>query len=172
MARKCKCQICKIELTTDVAYKITDEKGKSKYYCNEDEYTKMIKEKEDKNKCMDILGEILHIPCVPPILIKEVDKIRKYYEYEVIYRTIRESENTIKWFISNNDDANEYAKARYIATVISNNINKVKKKYDIELKTMQELFKKVDTQVIDIDIMNNTSISNNKNISDISDFLD
>ena len=172
MARKCKCQICKTELMTDIAYKITDEKGKSKYYCSEDEYTQIIKEKEDKNRCISILGETLHIPYVPPVLIKEIDKIRKHYQYEVIYRTIKESESTIQWFISNNDEASEYAKARYIATVISNNINKVKKKYDAELKSMQELFKKAEIQTIDIDIMNNTSTSNSKNISDISDFLD
>lgn len=172
MARKCKCQICKTDLMTDIAYKITDEKGKSKYYCNEQEYTQMIKDKDDKNRCINILCEILHIPYAPPVLIKEIDKIRKHYQYEVIYRTIKESEKTIQWFISNNEDASEYAKARYIATVVSNNINKVKKKYDIELKAIQELFNKKEKQTIDIDIMNNISTSSNKNISDISDFLD
>ena len=38
MARKVKCKICKKELTSDKAYKVTDEKGRNCYYCSKEEY--------------------------------------------------------------------------------------------------------------------------------------
>jgi hypothetical protein len=34
MARKVTCQICKSKGDTDTFYKVTDDKGRSKYYCN------------------------------------------------------------------------------------------------------------------------------------------
>ena len=44
MARKCKCKVCKTELMTDVAFKVTHN-GKNSYYCSESEYITERKER-------------------------------------------------------------------------------------------------------------------------------
>ena len=41
MARRVICKNCTNELTTDIAFKVTDEKGKNSYYCSKEEYEQM-----------------------------------------------------------------------------------------------------------------------------------
>lgn len=172
MARKCKCKNCRTSLTTDIAYKVK-EGDKNVYYCSKEEYDTVIKEKEDKNRCITLLCDVMRIPFAPPILIKEVNNLKQYYEYEVIIRAIKENGKTLNWFISNNADSSDYAKTRYIITVISNNINAIKKKYDKEQKEIERLFSKNDSvSDIQVDIINNINKNNNSRVTDISDFLD
>lgn len=167
MPRKVKCKICGRELTNDIAYKVI-KNNKNEYYCSQQEYEEMIKEKDNKVKCINLLNEIMQVPYAPPVLVKEIDKIREHYTYEVIYKTIKEMARNIEWFIKNKEST-EYGKARYISTIILNNINQVKKKYDIEMKVKNEMFNK--HNFVDVDIINDTNTVT-RNTNDISDFLD
>lgn len=172
MSRKVKCKICKKELTNDKAFKVNDGK-RNLYYCSEEEYNQMLKDKKDKEDCYSYLCSIINMEFLPPIFVKELNTINKYYEYPVITRTIKENIKVISWFLDSNSDGGEYGKARYISTIIKNNINRVSKIYKKEQEELANIFNPT-TNEVDIDIINmdtqNNNIKNNKN--DISQFLD
>lgn len=76
MARKCTCQICKTKGNTDSFYKVTDDKGKNKYYCSQLEYESYTLEKEKRNNLMKFIAEEVlgyeEGQIVPPVLIKKL----------------------------------------------------------------------------------------------------
>lgn len=171
MARKCKCQVCQKELTTDKAYKVNIN-GRSKYYCSEDEYRDLIKQQEDRQHCLELISKYMRLKFATPHIQKEVNKLKEYYDYIVIEKCFKENESTISWFLDNNDNSSEFGKSRYIFTIIQNNINKTDRKHKKELEEMKQMFNQSNNSV-DIDIMN--TIDNqtiNRPISDISSFLD
>lgn len=169
MARKCKCTHCKKELTTDIAYKVTVN-GKNKYYCTKEEYETIQNEINDKNKCLETISTILNIPFVPPMMVREINDLTKFYSYIVIDRAFKDNEKNIRWFIENRDSSSEYGKIKYIMTIIKNNINSTYKKYIKEQEQLTEMFKTNDKE-IDMDIMNITNDGKSNDISDISEFL-
>lgn len=169
MARKCKCTHCKKELSTDIAYKVTIN-GKNKYYCTKEEYETIQNEINDKNKCLETISTILNIPFVPPMMLREINDLTKFYSYIVINRTFKDNEKNIRWFIENRDSGSEYGKIKYIMTIIKNNINTTYKKYIKEQQQLVEMFKTNDKE-IDMDIINITNDKQSNDISDISEFL-
>src|SRR5574344_309602 len=169
MARKCKCTHCKKELSTDIAYKATIN-GKNKYYCTKEEYETIQNEINDKNKCLETISTILNIPFVPPMMLREINDLTKFYSYIVINRTFKDNEKNIRWFIENRDSGSEYGKIKYIMTIIKNNINTTYKKYIKEQQQLVEMFKTNDKE-IDMDIINITNDKQSNDISDISEFL-
>ena len=171
MARKCKCQICQKELTTDKAYKVTIN-GRSKYYCSEDEYNDLIKQQEERQHCFDIVLKYMGLKFATPQVKQEVNKLKEYYEYRVIEKCFKENENAIHWFLNHNENSSVFGKCRYVFTIIQNNINKTDKRHKKDLEQMKAMFNQSQNN-IDIDIMN---LSENKEstriVSDISNFLD
>ena len=171
MARLCKCVHCKKQLMTDKAFKTTI-KGINKYYCNEEEYLKIQEEISSKGKCLETIIKILNVPFVQPTLLKEVNLLRDFYSYIVIEKAFKDNEQSILWFLENRDTSSEFGKIKYIMTIIKNNINTTYKKYIQEQKNIEKIFNKVESQEIDMDIMNTTIEIQNNDISDISQFLD
>lgn len=171
MGRKCKCKICKKELITDTAYKVVVD-NKNTYYCNEEEYKNELKKKQYKDNCYNTIKNILNEPFVTPMMKKEINKLTGFYDYIVIEKTFKECEENIKWFLNNKEYNTEYAKIRYVITIIQNNINSVYKRYTGELKEMEKLFKQSNNETVDTNIINNSIINNLKNNNDISEFLD
>lgn len=176
MSRKCKCKICKKELTTDNAYLVVDEKDKRNYYCTKEEYDEYIKEINNKNKCEKYITDILNVPFLTPMFKKELNKLRKYYSYQIIQRTFKDNLSNIRWFLDNKAGDNDYANMRYIVSIILNNIQKSAKNYNKEQENMKLLFENSnDVKTLDIiDDMYNVNKTNNnkKDIHDISMFLD
>ena len=96
--RKCKCKICKSELLIDEAYKVTNEKGRNQYYCSEKEYNDFLQEKQDKEKSVGLLCELLKTPYAPPYMSKKLNIINKHYNWIVIFKTINAVADRIKLF--------------------------------------------------------------------------
>lgn len=171
MARKCKCQGCLKELTTDKAYKV-EVNGRRKYYCSEDEYKDLVKQQEERQHCLDLIAKYMRLKFATPYIQKEVNKLIEFYDYIVIEKCFKENENTISWFLDNNENSSEFGKSRYIFTIIQNNINKTDKKHKKELEQLKQMFNQKQNEV-DIEIMNiPENINQNRQISDISSFLD
>ena len=122
MARSCKCNHCKKQLTTDIAYKVTIN-GRNKYYCSEDEYNQIQEEINSKTKCLETISNILDIPFIQPMMLKEINSLRDFYSYIVIERTFKDNRESIQWFLENKDNGSEFGKIKYIMTIIKNNIN-------------------------------------------------
>ncbi len=167
----CKCH--KTKIAKDGAYCIKIN-NKNQYWCNKEEYDNNKKEQLAKDSLYKTVAEILQIPIVTPFMKKEIEKIRVYYEYDIIRKTFIESEPKLNWFIRNKMDerTTEFAMFRYCITVIANNINDVKSRYIKELKALEDMFKSnTENDIIDDMILNNNE-SVDRNVSDISQFLD
>lgn len=168
MARKVKCRKCDKQIDIGDAYKVS--KGKTNYYyCNIDEYLDIQDKIVKRKSCLETLANVMNYKFIPPSLEKQLDKIKEYYDYSIIERTIKEYERNIRWFLDNKASENEFANMKYIVTIIANNINAVHKKWQQEQKEMERLFAKEDT--VDVEIME-VEIKVKKDVSDISDFLD
>ncbi|GCD11709.1 hypothetical protein [Clostridium tagluense] len=172
MARACKCKVCRADLKTDNAYKVSNGKINS-YYCTKEEYDSNIKELQDQEKCFQTVSKILNEPFTIPMMKNEINKIHKYYSFIVIERTFLDFEDKINWCLNNKQMKSEYAKTKYIVTIIANNINSVQNKYKQEQKDMAKLFEKSKIDIVDVDIMNIHEEQKLKTKRpDISDFLD
>lgn len=171
---KVKCKICGNKIEKDTAFKIIKEqksKNVNMYYCNKEEYDKQQEEINQKNKCFEVISEMLGIPYLTPGMIKQINTIREYYEYTVIAKAFKHNEDAILWAINNKEFSGEYNKFRYITSIVLDNIEKVKQVHIRELEEINRLFNKVEDN-INIDIMNELPISNNRKTNDISQFLD
>ena len=171
MARRVICKNCTNELTTDIAFKVTDEKGKNSYYCSKEEYEQMINEKTSKNKCLETIKEIMNIKMLPPIMVKKVNELRDFYDYIIIEKTFKESRESIEWSLESKEFNNEFTKAKYITSIVANNIDRVYKKHKKDMEDIERLFKKQDEVMVDI-VDTDISRTKTNDRSDISEFLD
>ena len=132
MKRKCVCKICKRKGTTDVFFGAI-EGGKKKYYCNEQEYINYMREKDSKDELFtyiakDVLqyeeGQIL-----PPILIKKINELHNFYDYEVIHECFVICKDNITYWMTTKSFTSEFGKVSYIMKIIENKINDVYDKW-------------------------------------------
>lgn len=178
MARKCKvkCKSCGKELINLEAYKVS-KNGKNTYYCSEEEYNIITKEEDEKNKCLKEVTKIIKVSMLPPVLTKQINTLREFYEYPVILRTFKDKTDTIIWALEHRTFNSEFTKYKYIITIIMNNIEASKKAMDKERKEIEKLFKDDKTDIdkdTKVDIMNSINFdykNTESNRSDISEFL-
>ena len=173
MSRKVKCKICKKQLTIDTSFKVV-RNGKNEYYCSEEEYNELLKEKEERNKCLELISSVFGIEFCPPMVVKELNNIAKHYDYKTIIDTFNDDEvkNTVGWFLDNNGF--NFGTVRYVFTIISNNIARVYKKRKKELEQIEKMLNGSAKNTIDVSIMNDieeNKTNKKKDIVDISDFL-
>ena len=173
MSRKVKCKICKKQLTTDTSFKVV-RNGKNEYYCSEEEYNELLKEKEERNKCLELISSVFGIEFCPPMVVKELNNIAKHYNYETIIDTFNDVEvkNTVGWFLDNNGF--NFGTVRYVFTIIENNIDKIFKQRKKELEQIEKMLNGSAKNTIDVTIMNDieeNETDKKKDIVDISDFL-
>lgn len=168
MARRCKCKGCGKELTTDKAFK--DEKGK--YWCSSYEYELAKKEKETKEECFKLMEDIMGVP-FSSYARKRINEIHKYYNFEVIRRTIKFTEENLRWSVKQKSFNNEQAMVSYLATIMLNQINKIDKEYKKEIEEFQKLFEEKPEQDLEIiNIIDEIPKNKKPKVNDISDFLD
>lgn len=173
MARKVTCQLCKTKGTSDTFYKVTDDKGKSKYYCNELELNNFNLEKEKFKELMRYIAmEVLNYQdgqIVPPTIVKRIRTMNNFYDYEVIHECFKDNKENIQYWISNKNFDSEFGMANYIMRIIENNINDVYNKWKHKKVTEQ----KTESSSLDLEIIND--LNENKTTREnngIMDFLD
>ncbi|MFS0657495.1 hypothetical protein AB1L07_02555 [Niallia alba] len=175
LARKCTCQICKTKGFTDSFYKVTDDKGKNKYYCSQLEYESYTLEKEKRNNLMkfiaeEVLGyEVGQI--VPPVLIKKIGTMNQFYDYEVIQKCFEVNKETIEYWLNNKNFTSEYGMISYILKIIEGNINDIHKQW----KYHKQQTITIENTDLDVNIINQieTIVPKTKPVDNgILDFLD
>ena len=154
MARKVVCKICSAKGNTDTFFKVTDDKGRSKYYCNQEEYENYLNEKTKRENLLKFIAEDVFNyeegQIIPPVLIKKISDLHKFYDYEVIYECFKENNETIHYWIGVKQFANEYNMVSYIMKIIEGSINDTYGKW--KFKKQQET--KQENTSVDLDIMN------------------
>lgn len=154
MAKKCTCQICKTKGTTDVFYKVTDDKGKNKYYCNKEEYDNFINEKIKRENLIKYIAEEVFQyeegQIVPPVLLRKIKELHGFYGYEVIHECFKQNNETIQYWIKTKDFTSEYGMVSYIMKIIESNINDIFKDW----KFVKQQQVKQETNELNLDIIN------------------
>lgn len=173
MGRKCVCQICKAKGNTDVFYKVTTDQGKNKYYCNKEEYVNFINEKEKRHDLLKFVAEdVLEYEdgqIVPPVMVKKIEKLHGFYDYEVIHNCFKVQKEAIQYWINNKNFSSEHGMASYVMKIIESNINDEYEKW----KHQKNVTKQQDTTDLDVEIINETKHATTvKSGNDISEFLD
>jgi hypothetical protein len=173
MARKVTCKLCKNKGDTDTFYKLTDEQGKSKYYCNQEEYDNFINEKLKREKLIDYV--VLDVfgyeegQTINSILFKKLKDLNNFYDNDVIYECFKEHKDTIQFWIKTKG-FDEFHTICYVMKIIEGNINDVYKKWKI--KKQQET--KQENNSVDLETLNqlDNHTKNKKNNRGIATFLD
>lgn len=160
MARRVKCRICGKYGTNETFYKVTDENGKSKYYCNQEEYENHINEKRKRDNLIEYIhNEILLLEegqIINPIMIKKLNELHKFYDWEVIHKTFEKCKDSIHYWIENKNFSSEYGMISYIMKIIESHINDV---YN-EWKFKKEQERKIESNEIDLGLLNDLEIVN------------
>jgi hypothetical protein len=173
MTRKVTCQICKTKGDNESFYKVTDDKGKSKYYCNKEEYDSFKLEKEKRERLVDfILLDVFGYEkgqTVNSKLFKKLKDLSSFYDVEVIHECFREQKDNIQYWIKVKGFT-EYNMICYVMKIIEGNINDTYKKWKF---TKQQELKKENNSV-DLDIINQLDMKEPKKTNDngILAFLD
>ena len=131
MAR-CKCKICGTELDTNTAYKVTDKNGKNKYFCSASEFEaeeeRKKKAAEDKDKVYRLICDIMGVnEVLNTALWKEKIEWNKAFSDEFIAKYLEEKKEYLSSAIARLSGT-EYAKIRYISTVLKNSLRDFKPK--------------------------------------------
>jgi hypothetical protein len=106
-------------------------KGKNTYYCNVEEYETINIEKESKNKVIDLAFELVG-KTTNTALFKELTDISKVHTYTKMFKFMEENMIDLDVAMSRNDFVHEFAKIRYFAAIIKNQIGDFKEKLEVE----------------------------------------
>lgn len=134
MAR-CKCQCCKKQLDTKEAFKV-EVNGKNKYWCNETEYKNELAQKkkiaEDKDKVYRLICDVFgEQDIISTALYKEWAVWNKVASNEKIAQYLEENYDYLNSVITRLHSS-EYAKIRYLSTIIRDKIKGFVPKVKIE----------------------------------------
>ena len=124
MTRKCKCKACGKQLTTDIAYLYTylTKTGKEikQYYCSEEEFENLERDKKLYKECLYETDKILERPITNSIRNKELAELHEQYSWEEILRCIKSKSDEINMMIKQNGIENDYQQIRYMMQTIKN----------------------------------------------------
>jgi YHS domain-containing protein len=133
MAR-CKCQICKAELDSKKAFKVTDKKGKNKYFCSQSEFeeeeARKKKAKEDKDKVYYLICDMFGYEIQNTKFFDEWTQWNKLKSNEIIYKYLRENESYLQQICDRSFDT-EYQRIRYFSAVLKNSLRDFRPKVEV-----------------------------------------
>lgn len=163
MARKVKLQDTGEFSTNDVAWKAPN----GKYYSSAENYEKIVKNSENRQKCIVALADICGFvdgAIMPTITLKKLKEFEKV-GYDVVYDTIVNKEKDILWAIQNKNFNNESYKMMYVMSIVKNGLADTYKKKQRELKqdNKTEVHIEADVEVVEV--------GNQKKGSDVSSLL-
>lgn len=153
-----KCKGCTNKIERDTAFKVVV-KGKNSYYCNANEYETINVEKESKNKVIDLSFELIG-QTTNTALFKELTEIAKVHTYTKLLKYMEENMIDLDAALARTDFVHEYAKIRYFAAIIKNQIGDFKEKTELE-----------STEVHDFDYVEEVKYTPTKKKS-FADFID
>lgn len=161
------CQICKIKIERDTAYKRVVGKA-NKYYCSEQEWQieedKKKKAAEDKDKVYRLICDILdEEEVLNTALWKEKAIWNKAFSDEIIAKYLVEHQDYLTSAVSKLSGT-EYAKIRYVSAVLKNSLRDFTPKVKVQEKpkvVVEETIYEVPTQ----------SLNKRRSLDDLEDMF-
>lgn len=139
-----------------------------RYYSSEEAYQNIQKNEDYRQKCISKMFEILGYESyqkMPSIFYKHLNEW-KGYGFDVVFETILRVEPNINWALNTKDYQTESIKIMYFDRIIENNLNDVKKEFDMKKKINHRLDQDV-YDVVDLELSNKQ-----QKTKDISKFLE
>lgn len=120
-ARRVKCQDTGEYSTSDVAYKAEN----GKYYSSQAAYSLLLEQKEDRQRCVDLMFEVLNYQSWMKLPTFFFSKLKTWepYGYKVVYDTINGVRQNIEWALQNKRFADESKCVVYVCAIIENHLN-------------------------------------------------
>lgn len=138
-----KCKSCGNKIERDKSFKIVIS-GKNYYYCNEEEYKSIVKNKELKDNTYETIYQIFQYKVTNTTLFKEINSLLPIYEYEMIYHYLLDNKEYLTNVLQKSFQ-NEYSKIRYFSAILKNSLSdyllpekKEKKEIEIEFVSMSK----------------------------------
>lgn len=116
-----KCRACGQKIDRNDAFKVVVG-GKNAYYCNEEEYLAILKERENKKMMYDLINQIFGYTIVNTALYKEINPLVETYGYTMISSYLKENFDYLYDAI-HRLTSKEYGKIRYFSTILCNKLH-------------------------------------------------
>lgn len=152
-----KCRLCGTKVDKKEAFKVVVG-GKNTYYCNESEYQKVLHEREVKDNTYECINQIFGYKVLNSALFKEINLLLEVYSYEHILAYLIENKEYLTRVLKK-DFTSEYAKIRYFAAILKNNIADFKMEEPEESKKIE----------IDMPIINYKRRNKRRSLSEIEE---
>ena len=152
-----KCRLCGTKVDRNEAFKVVVG-GKNTYCCNEAEYQKVLHEREVKDNTYECINQIFGYKVLNSALFKEINLLLDVYSYEHILAYLTENKEYIAKVLEK-DFINEYAKIRYFAAILKNNLADFKMKEPEKPKEVE----------VDMPIMNYKRRNKRRSLSEIEE---
>ena len=130
-----KCRLCGTKVDKKEAFRVVVG-GKNTYYCNKFEYQKVLHEREVKDNTYECINQIFGYKVLNSALFKEINLLLEVYSYEHILAYLIENKEYLTRILKK-DFTSEYAKIRYFAAILKNNIADFKMEEPEESKKIE-----------------------------------
>ena len=129
------------------------------YYSSEAAYRQMREKAEQKNRCYDLLMELMGYDKtkghkLPTLAVKKMEEYRNSYGFDVLYETILSQSDNIRWALSNRlESSTELNKVSYIFAILRNNVMteyRKKKRQEKQEKESQKKLAEVNESPVEI----------------------
>lgn len=118
MLVKCKC--CGMKNEREMMYKVVVN-TKNEYYCNEEEYKVIVRNKKYKDNTYQIINNVFGYKVINTMLFKELKSIVDMAGYEKLYKYLLENEKRLTQIMTKQFN-NEIGRIRYFSAIIKNSI--------------------------------------------------
>lgn len=166
MGRRVKCVITGEYGNSDTFFKAEN----NKYYKDKTTYDDYLFQMDLRYKIIDDFSRLLGYYDTSQFntqAMKELKSLSNTYSYKDIYDTFKEYYSRLEVVLPSKANMTDYQKAKYIFSVIKNNINDFVNKNKHKLDTENSIEKKD----VELDILNDIQ-TNTAKAKDISSFLD
>ena len=121
---KVTCKACKKKIEKEDAflfiYETKTGKKQNHYYCSEEEFENLERDKKLYKECLYETDKILERPITNSIRNKELAELHEQYSWEEILRCIKSKSDEINMMIKQNGIENDYQQIRYMMQTIKN----------------------------------------------------
>lgn len=116
-----KCKKCGNKIERSDAFKVVVGKVNT-YYCNEDEYNEILKNRKLKDETYSYINNIFGYKVTNTSMFKEINEIVDVFGYELLLSYLSENESYLMPVVQEKDFSNEYGKIRYFSAILKNSL--------------------------------------------------
>lgn len=132
-----KCRACGNRIDRAEAFKVVVDKTNA-YYCNEEEYTAILKQREFKDNTYSMINKIFGYVVTNTAIYKEISPLVEIYGYQIILDYLNENFDYL-FDVVHRPFEKEYNKIRYFSAVLSNTLRDFQEKNIPKKEPMQKI---------------------------------